>query len=405
MSAVGFRDALPRVHVAQPVVPHYRVPFFDALADKFGARLVVSASNQHAGGPSSAPVQRSYLDLQHDCSPLLGGQFLWQRGLCLHADFGPGDVAVVAGNPRYVSTFKFAYQARKRGVGLVIWSQLWSATSTRLRAAIRRRLLESADAVLTYTDYEAEQLRAAIGGRVAVFGAQNAVDQEPLRAARNAWSPEKLAEFRHTHALSGRQVLVFCGRLRSVPPSRLDLVLAAMAQLLKKNPGYLLVIIGDGDERGRLERLADELGVASSIRWLGSQYDESANAPWFMSAFCSVYPGAIGLSMMHSLGYGVPVITHSDRLQHGSEFAALRPGSNGLVFSPGDPSDLARQIELLGTDSELRRAMSENAIRTVNEDFSLANMVERFTLAVRAASEQSLRRASRETRVGIQEGR
>jgi glycosyltransferase involved in cell wall biosynthesis len=323
----------------------------------------------------------------------------------LQADFGPGDVAVVAGNPRYLSTFRFAYQARKQGAGLVIWTQLWSPTSTRLRAALRRRLLESADAVLTYTDYEADQLRVAISSRVAVFGAQNAVDQEALREARNAWSPEQLAEFRRKHALSGRQVLVFCGRLRSEPPSRVDLLLSAMAQLVKKNPSYLLVIIGDGDERGRLERIAEELGITSSIRWLGAQYDESANAPWFMSAFCSVYPGAIGLSMMHSLGFGVPVITHSDRLQHNPEFAALRPGWNGLVFSPDDPSDLACQIERLGTDGGLRSAMSENALRTVNEDFSLGNMVERFILAVKAARERSLLRASLETRVGMQEGR
>jgi glycosyltransferase involved in cell wall biosynthesis len=200
-------------------------------------------------------------------------------------------------------------------------------------------------------------------------------------------------------------VLLFCGRLRAVPPSRLDLVLSALAQLVKTNPAYLLVIIGDGEERGRLERVAGELGVASNIRWLGAQYDESANAPWFISALCGVYPGAIGLSMMHSLGFGLPVITHSDRLQHGSEFAALRHGWNGLVFSPGDPSDLARQIELLRTDGDLRRAMSENALRTVNEDFSLGNMVERFVLAVRAARERSLLRASREPRVGMQEGR
>jgi glycosyltransferase involved in cell wall biosynthesis len=405
MSAVEFRDALPRVHVAQPVVPHYRVPFFDALSAKLGDRLLVSASNTHKSGPSSAPVRRPYLDLQHDCSGLLGGRLLWQRDLHLQADFGPGDVAVVAGNPRYLSTFRFAYQARKRGVGLVIWAHLWSPTSTRLRTALRRRLFESADVVLTYTDYEAEQLRAAIGARVAVFGAQNAVDQEALRDARNAWSPERLAEFQRTHALTGRQVLVFCGRLRSVPPTHVDVLLAAMAQLVKKNPDYLLVIIGDGADRGRLERIAGDLGVAANIRWLGAQYDESANAPWFMSAFCNVYPGAIGLSMLHSLGFGLPVITHSDRLQHNPEFAALRPGWNGLVFSPGDPSDLARQVELLRTDGDLRRAMSENALRTVNEDFSLGNMVERFILAVRAARERSLQRASRETRVGMQEDR
>jgi glycosyltransferase involved in cell wall biosynthesis len=389
------KEQLPRVHVSQPVVPHYRVPFFDALADRFGERLYVSASATHERGPSSAAVQRPYLELEHSCASLLGGRLLWQKGLRLRADFGPGDVAVVTGNPRYLSTFGFAYEARRRGVGLVIWSQLWSPTSTVLGAAIRTRLLQAADAVLTYTDYEAQQLRARLGTGVAVFGAQNAVDEQALQRARDAWSPEQLLEFQRSHALTDRHVLLFCGRLRSAPASGVDLLLSALALLLKQDPRYLAVIIGDGDDRGRLERVAAELGVASSVRWVGSQYDELANAPWFMSALCSVYPGAIGLSMMHALGYGAPVITHSDRLQHYPEFAALRPGLNGLVFAPGDAMDLARQVELLRSDASLRRAMSADAVRTVTEDFSLGNMVERFVLAVQAAQDRSLSRLRR----------
>jgi glycosyltransferase involved in cell wall biosynthesis len=274
----------------------------------------------------------------------------------------------------------------------VIWSQLWSPTSTPVRAAFRTRLLEVADAVLTYTDYEAELLRKRLGASAAVFGAQNALDEQALLRVRDSWSPERLQEFQRAQALTGRQVLLFCGRLRSVPPSSVDVLLAAVALLTKQDSSYLAVIIGDGDERGRLARLAADLGIASHVRWLGAQYEESTNVPWFLTALCSIYPGAIGLSMLHALGHGLPVITHSDRSRHNPEFAALRVGHNGLVFSPGDAADLARQVAILRSDGSLRSRMSDNARRTVREEYSLANMVERFVLAVQAAQARSLSR-------------
>ena len=382
----------PRVHVLQPLVPHYRVPLFDALAARFDRGFTVSASRTHAGGPASTDARRAYLELDHQCLTLLGGRLLWQRNLTLSPGLGPGDVAVVPGNPRYVSTFRFAYQARRRGVGLVIWSQMWSPDSTPLLADIRTRLLAAADAVLTYTDYEADLLRGRLGAAVPIFGAQNALDDQALARVREAWSPARLAEFRHANDLSDRHVLLFCGRLRSVPASDVDVLLQAVAILVRDDPRYLAVIIGDGDERRRLEALSADLDIASSVRWLGAQYDESAIAPWFMSALCSVHPGAIGLSMLHALSYGLPVVTHADRSRHGPEFAALRVGHNGLVFARNDAAELARQIARLCSDRDLRHRMRENAQRTVEQEFSLGNMVERFTRAVTAARERVLSR-------------
>jgi glycosyltransferase involved in cell wall biosynthesis len=386
-------EALPRVHVIQPVVPHYRVPFFDRLGERFGDRLTVAASKTQPSGPNSAAVERPWLDLRHDCLSIFSGRLLWQRGLRpQNPDFGAGDVVVLPGNPRYLSSVKVAWHTRSCGAGLVIWSQLWSPTSKAYRARLRLALLRTADAVLTYTDDEAAQLRPQLPDNIAVIGAQNAIDEERLQQACAAWTPERLHEFRQAQGIMDAHVLLFCGRLRSTPPSNVRLLLQALAVLKQRDSRYLAVIIGDGDERSMLERLSLTLDVANNVRWLGAQYDELENTPWFMSALCSVYPGAVGLSMMHALGYGVPVVTHGDRLGHNPEFAALRPGWNGLVFRPHDAGDLAEQIERLRAEPQLRDSMCEHATQTIREEYSLQGMVERFTAAVRAAQQGSLSR-------------
>ena len=124
-------------------------------------------------------------------------------------------------------------------------------------------------------------------------------------------------------------------------------------------------------------------------------YEEERLAPWFLTSELFVYPGAIGLSLLHAFGYGLPVITHDNLHHQMPEIAALESGRNGLLYREGDAADLARQIRRAGTDESWRRLLAHEARRTVAEVYTLDAMVARFVAAVRCASEESRQRASR----------
>ena len=382
------------VHVQQPTVPHYRLAFFDAVAERLGRKLRVSASRDVRGGPASVADQRDYLDLDHPCRELIGGRAMWQSAMTPAPEIGRGDVAVLCGNPRILSTARFAWLARRRGMGLVWWGHGWSPTSSAWTMRLRGLLMRQVNAVLLYTDNEATEWRTRLPDTVGVFGAQNALDQSRTNTEVAHWTEDALARFRRHHALEGRLVLLFCGRLRTRPTTGIDVLLHALVRLVGADPRYLAVIIGDGEDRPRLQELADRLGLQGHVRWLGAQYDEGENSPWFLSALCFVYPGPIGLSLLHAMGYGLPVITHSDRRRHNPEIAALRHGWNGLEFVDGDVDDLARQIESIGTDPARRCSMAGNARTTALSEFSVENMAERFCAAVMHARRSALACAS-----------
>ncbi|HTU65470.1 MAG TPA: glycosyltransferase family 4 protein [Steroidobacteraceae bacterium] len=380
----------PWVDILQPVVPHYRLPLFDSLFDRLNGKLRVRASRNDGGMISSVTVQRPWLDLEHDCVPLLRGRLYWQRDLTPRDDARQGDVAVIAGNPRYLSTFRFAERARRRGMGLVWWGHGWSPTSTRLHARIRHRLMARMDAVLAYTEEEAVELRRILPN-VAVLGAQNAIDQTPIRRARAEWPEARLRGFRTTHALDGRRVLLFCGRLRQEISTGIDLLIDAMPALVRSDPSWLVVVVGDGKDRERLVKLTRQRGVADNFRWVGAEYEENALAPWFLSSLGYVYPGSIGLGLLHAFGYGLPVITHSDRRRHGPEIAALIPDWNGLEFDAASPATLADQVLRLSGDPALRERLGRNALETVTSRYSIDVMVDRFVSAIDIARSKSLR--------------
>jgi glycosyltransferase involved in cell wall biosynthesis len=375
-----------KVDIYQPFLTHYREAFYRQLAHSEKLHFHI-----HTG---SLPPAHSWLK-SADCSNFSGitlvpnirlpfGQCIWQKGLKLQLSSGRGDVIVIYGGPRMLSNFPLIWKARCRGIAIVWWGHGWSATSKPWRAWIRRFLMRRlADVFLLYTDREVDDFKKMGFPSNRLFATNNTIDQEPIRQAILKWPESRLVEFRKEQGYDEKtSILLFCSQIGK--KTELEVALRALA-----TPGLkkaVLVIIGDGPFRSQYERAAVELGVADRVRWLGAMYDEDALAPWFLSARCFVYPGAIGLSLLHAFGYGLPVVTHGEMKHQMPEIAALRDGQNGLLFEHGNSDDLAQKAASLISDTQLHRQMSVNAKHTVETTFTIQGMVKRFEDAVQAAS-------------------
>jgi glycosyltransferase involved in cell wall biosynthesis len=375
-----------KVLIVQPVLPHYRVPLFAALAAIDDFSLTVAASPKFPGTPNSISGAPAWADLSHPCSSL-GQQIFWQHSLRLPADMGAGDVLVFNGNPRILSNLPLFLQARRRRIGTLWWGHGWSSSSVAWRARIRYRLMRQADAVLLYTDAEVCALRAMLPEwRRPLFALNNTIDTAPSVQAALKWPKDRLDRFRSGHDLSGARLLLFCGRLRSVPPTELEVALRAFAELYTEDSRWRMAIVGDGEERARLQRLGGTLGINAGLLWPGAIYDEQELAPWFLCADALVNPGAIGLSLLHAFSYGLPVVTHSDQRRHGPEIAALIDGRNGLLFARADARDLARQLRTLCLEPDTGSRMRAAARETIMTTFGFEAMVGRFAEAIRSAA-------------------
>jgi glycosyltransferase involved in cell wall biosynthesis len=153
----------------------------------------------------------------------------------------------------------------------------------------------------------------------------------------------------------------------------------AMPKLLKVEPRLVWCLLGDGPERQQLAELAKKNRVEHAIRWAGSLYDENTLAPWFKTSEVLVHPGAIGLTLLHAFGYGLPVVTHDNRNDQMPEIAALRNGANGVLFRQGNVEALVESLLMILRGPEIRARLSEAALRTAREGFNTAVMASRFS--------------------------
>lgn len=119
---------------------------------------------------------------------------------------------------------------------------------------------------------------------------------------------------------------------------------------------------GGDDERGRLTRLARELGVADRVRF--AQLDRSDLPAAYASADCFVFPSEwdepFGLTPVEAMACGTPVVATGV----GGSVEFLRDGENAVLFPAGDSAALASAVRRLSTDVALRRRLVDGGLRT-----------------------------------------
>lgn len=380
-----------KVLIVQPTVPHYRTAFFNGVARQLDAPLEIQASARIPGGPDSvdaAELPGIRYNPFHRLRTLGNNKLYWQDGLDL-GEMGRGDVLFVAGNPRFLSLFPLIFKARLRGMGVIMQGHGWSSTSHPLLARLRHALWRTGHVLFLYTDEERTQFIANGYAPAQVFAANNTIGTDDIENARAAWTPQRLEQFQHDNGLTqGVPTILFCGRLTR--KAELHILLEALAYLRDHDRHVKLVAIGTGEEEASLRARCKELTLDDRVSWIGAEHDEMRLAPWFMSAQLFVYPGAIGLSLLHAFNYGLPVVTHDRIRQHNPEIAALEPEVNGALFAHGDANALAGCIaRLLDQDNALQQ-MSARARQTVEQRFSTSIMVQRFMSAVQAAHRMAL---------------
>jgi glycosyltransferase involved in cell wall biosynthesis len=165
--------------------------------------------------------------------------------------------------------------------------------------------------------------------------------------------------------------IVGVGRL--VPLKGFDLLIRAFALLPAAIPAKLQ-IVGDGEERAPLERLAAELRVGDRVEFVGTQLN-----PWKYMARARVIvlpsrteasPNVLG----EALALAVPVI--ATRCSDGV-VAYLEDGRCGLLVPPEDAKALGDALERVLTDDALRRRLIEHASERA-EAFDLPHVVDRY---------------------------
>jgi len=167
--------------------------------------------------------------------------------------------------------------------------------------------------------------------------------------------------------------LVSVGRLRA--KKGFPVLIEACRLLTERGLEFELSIVGDGPQRGELEEMLKRRGLWGRVKLRGAldRYgvrEELQRAHLFVLASVVDEQGGrdgVPNAILEAMASGLPVVAS----EVGGIPEAVADGVEGLLVSPGDPQGMARAIERLARDAELRRRMGEAARRRVLREFSL----------------------------------
>jgi len=224
-------------------------------------------------------------------------------------------------------------------------------------AASQRLIYPYAHAIVVQTD--------RIGRWVQKF-----VPQKKIYTIPNPVIKPPVCEEKTKHTLPNIHTIVSMGRL--TPQKGFDLLLPAFAKCAPKHPNWSLLILGEGDDRKHLQKLAEELKIANRLNMTGTVQEPSSilyNADIFvMSSRYEGFPNAL----LEAMACSLPVISFDCPT---GPREIIHDGVNGILVPPEDVDALASTMDRLMSDESERKRLASRAIEVIDQ-FSLEKVME-----------------------------
>lgn len=259
---------------------------------------------------------------------------------------------IISRKPFFVHSDIFNIQAPRAPLP---WLKRW------VRDGIRAIIFRFSAGVLVCgkLGYESSLLAGCPQSKVIDF--PYVVDRERLLSDEPTLIPLDVQEDVNTSTLS----LYFSGRM--IERKGLATLLEAAAQLdvigVQDAQDWIIWVAGDGPLLAHYQQLAQSLGISHRVRFLG--FVQMKLHSWLLrNASIVVVPSfadAWGIVVDEGMQLGKPVIASSGV---GSAVDRIESGNNGLLFAPGDISQLKNHLLHLLSSDDLRYSQGKSALAT-----------------------------------------
>jgi len=254
----------------------------------------------------------------------------------------PYDKYLIFAETRCLSTWMFSIIARLffPHKQVYFWSHGFYGKETKIESIIKKLLFRLPNGgTFLYGNYARELMIKEGLNPDKLYVIHNSLAYDKQLALRAVMTEKPIYK---NHFGNDSYNLVFIGRLTKI--KQLDLLLKSLRKLKEDGNDFNLTLIGDGEERNILESLAKELGIVDNVWFYGACYNEAENAELIYNADLCVSPGNVGLTAMHTMMFGTPVITHNNFPYQMPEFEAIHSGKTGDFFEQGNVDSLSTAI-------------------------------------------------------------
>lgn len=328
---------MKRVAIIYNYIHHYRVPIFNLLS-----RNEINNYTIFAGIKSEIFIKKANTKLAV-IKPSNGGinwkiiKNFWFFKILLFQPFVLNpfffrkfDSFIYLGNMYYLSTWISAILARINGKKVIFWTHGFIREENNLIGFIRSIFYKIPNEILVYGERAKNILMSKGFCESKIKLIYNSLDYD---------LQSKLVPNNLTSSLFLNKKLPtvgFIGRLTK--QKKINLIIEVLNSIENKYK-FNLLVVGDGKEKTVLKKLVESYNLTDFVVFKGSVYNEQFNCDLISLMDVVVSPGEVGLTAIHAMTFGTPVITHNRFEFQMPEFEVIIPGFSGEFFDYDNPID------------------------------------------------------------------
>lgn len=337
-----------KIVIVYNYILHYRIPFFNKLGERYDLTVI------HSG----TPLKHDVYSFDEVVLPLKKiGPFRFQIGLLGLLRKQKYKFIILLFDVAWLSSL-LAFIINGYRTKIVLWGAWF--TPNKYANWIRIFLSRFAFANVFYSNCARKEF------------INKGIQEDAAFVANNTFDVGNRVK---SYLSADKYRLLFVGSLDE--RKQLDIVIKSFHEVIEEVPEkIILTIVGSGYQEVDLKNLAKNLNLKDRVQFVGRIDDPVKLQKYYRNALATVSYGQAGLSVLQSLGFGVPFITKKNAIS-GGEIYNIKDGYNGFLLD-GNKNSLKEVIKKICYETKVAQSMGRNAYYYYDKYCTMDNMVQGF---------------------------
>lgn len=347
---------------------HYRLPIFKEIEKNFSCAFYIGDRIQKTIKTFNYSELKGYKKTVRN---KFFSSFYWQKGTVSLVNENY-QYYILDGEPYCLSSWFILLWAKLKGKKTISWTHGWYGREGIIKKFIKKCFFNLFSTLMVYNEYAIQLMKEVGIPEKKMYCIANSLDSDYEKEIR---SQLRFTDIYRSHFGNSNPTIIYCGRIQKW--KKLEILIDAANNLKQQGININLVFIGKDIEHVNIEEYAAKQNLSDQIWMYGSCYDDLLLGELFYNANVCVSPGNVGLTAIHSLSFGCPVITHNNFPYQGPEFEAIHSGITGDFFQQGNIEDLARTIKKwIEIPSREREKIRERCFDKIDRKWNIHHQME-----------------------------
>lgn len=279
---------------------------------------------------------------------------------------------IITGDPYYLSNWIILILGRILGKHIIPWSHGMKGNTRKKMFWFEYLFFKLSSKILLYGNHSRKHMLKLGFDEKKLVCIYNSLDHSKQVQLRKKITETKIYS---DYFGNNYPVLLYIGRIQK--NKKLEILVHCIDHLNKTGQPCNLVFIGGDLDDNNVMAKANESQFNKQIWFYGPSYDEKVIGELIYNANMCVSPGPVGLTALHALTFGTPVLTNNMFDEQAPEYEVIKENITGDFFNLQDNQDILDKIQKWIKLTEANRPfIRENCYKVIDQRWNPDNQIE-----------------------------